>query len=273
MYHSISEEDESRSPYYVTNTCPTAFRNQMRFLAENNYRVVDLETALSSKIGNENSVVITFDDGFRDFYTTAFPVLREFGFTATMFVPTGFITGSDKRETGHFPRPSDGRGIEGEGSNSETRCSFNGRACMTWDEVRTLADEGIRFGSHTVTHPKLHGLEWAKIEAELAESKGRLEQMLGGKVTAFAYPFAYPQADPPFVEKFETLLKQVGYRCNATTRIGRADQQDDPFSLRRLPMNSFDDDLLLEAKLSGGYDWLAGPQALTKQVKRWVSLS
>lgn len=244
MYHSVSDQDEPLAPYYVTNTRPAVFRNQMRFLAGKKIRVVDLETALNGQLGTD-CVVITFDDGFRDFYTTAFPVLREFGFTATMFVPTGLI--------------------------DQERGSFKGRACMTWEEVRTLAEAGIRFGSHTVSHPKLHGLEWAKIETELTESKNRLEKMLDGQVTAFAYPFAYPQADDSFTDQFEGLLQRTGYRCNVTTRIGRAQQEDDPFSLRRLPMNSFDDDQLFHAKLSGGYDWLAGPQAVAKQVKRWVS--
>ena len=142
---------------------------------------------------------------------------------------------------------------------------------MTWDEIRTLADQGIHFGSHTVTHPKLHGLEWLKIEDELVESKRCLERELNKPITTFAYPFAYPQADTKFVRCFESLLKQLGYRCNVTTRIGRVETGDDPYSLRRLPMNSFDDDRLLQAKLAGGYDWLAVPQAVTKQVKQWTT--
>lgn len=260
MYHAVSDQDEPLSPYFVTNTKPSVFRAQMRFLAEKGYRVIDLETALDGQTPQEKCVVITFDDGFRDFYTHAFPILREFGFTATMFVPTGLIS--------RFPRLSDERGIKGEGS---IRRSFKGRECMTWDEIRTLSDQGISFGSHTVTHPKLYGLEWLRIEEELVESKRSLESELNKPITTFAYPFAYPQADSQFTEKFESLLQQTGYRCNVTTRIGRAETCDDPFSLPRLPMNSFDDDALLQAKLAGGYDWLAVPQSITKKVKRWIS--
>ncbi len=141
---------------------------------------------------------------------------------------------------------------------------------MTWDEVRTLAAEGIHFGSHTVSHPKLYDLDWPQIENELALSKETLENELGREITTFAYPFAYPQADYEFTRKFETLLQKIGYRCNVTTRIGRAKRGDDPFSLRRLPMNSFDDTTLLRAKLEGSYDWLARPQSIAKKVKRWL---
>ena len=294
MYHSVSEVDESARPYYVTNTHPAAFREQMRFLANHNYRVTDLETALNEPALNERTVVITFDDGFRDFYTTAFPILREFGFTATMFLPTALIGGArstsptSQKISDTFPRPSAGRGIKGEevspsphwgegrggvavSSPSPTRLSFKGRDCMTWDEVRTLASEGIHFGSHTVSHPKLYDLDWPQIEEELTVSKETLEKELDQEITTFAYPFAYPQADRDFTRGFETLLQKVGYRCNVTTRIGRAKKGDPRFSLRRLPMNSFDDPILLQAKLKGGYDWLAQPQALVKKVKHCTS--
>jgi peptidoglycan/xylan/chitin deacetylase (PgdA/CDA1 family) len=247
MYHAVSEQDEPLSPYFVTNTKPAVFHDQMCFLAENGYRVVDLETALREKATDNRRIIITFDDGFRDFYTHAFPVLRKFGFTATMFVPTGLI-------------------------HNERR-SFKGRECMTWDEVRTLAESGIYFGSHTVSHSKLFDLDWPKIEEELSESKRHLEKELNCEIATFAYPFAYPQADVAFTGRFESLLKQLGYRCNVTTRIGRMETESDPHSLPRLPMNSFDDNRLLKAKLAGGYDWLAVPQAVTKKVRHWTSNS
>ena len=78
------------------------------------------------------AVVITFDDGFRDFYTAAFPVMQEHQFTATVFLPTAFI-GEDRR-------------------------SFKGAECLTWEEVRRLRRAGVQFGSHTVNHPRL--VEW-----------------------------------------------------------------------------------------------------------------
>src|SRR6266404_5504285 len=107
MYHSISDDPQNGlSPYYRTTTSPAVFRQHLRFLADEGYKALTLKDALSLLAGISKSqvstlnfqpstfnrfVVLTFDDGFRDFYTTAFPILKKNGFSATMFVPTAFI--------------------------------------------------------------------------------------------------------------------------------------------------------------------------------------
>ena len=127
MYHSISNDNESNvHPYYRINTSPDIFATHIRFLYENNYKVIGLDQAVKmlkspdtnffdNRINNGNQVtqvtqqtmvpnkpgkpifvVITFDDGYQDFYTEAFPVLQNYGYTATVFLPTGFI---DNRKT------------------------------------------------------------------------------------------------------------------------------------------------------------------------------
>jgi peptidoglycan/xylan/chitin deacetylase (PgdA/CDA1 family) len=187
------------------------------------------------------TVVITFDDGFRDCYTQAFPALREHGFTATIFLPTAFI--------------------------QDARRCFKGAECLTWEEARELRRAGLEFGSHTVNHPRLVELGWQEIERELRDSKDQMEQQLAEPVRTFAYPFAFPQNDRAFAEAFRGLLMQTGYTCCATTEIGRVKTGDDPFRLKRLPANSLDDEKFFRAKLEGGYDWLAWPQAALKKLK------
>jgi peptidoglycan/xylan/chitin deacetylase (PgdA/CDA1 family) len=130
--------------------------------------------------------------------------------------------------------------------------------------VRELRAAGIRFGSHTVNHPVLYKSSWQEIENELATSKENLEQVMGEKIARFCYPYAFPQHDRPFVEKFRGLLQQLGYQSCATTVIGRVQTGDDPFCLKRLPMNNDDDRVLFLAKLDGAYDWLAYPQSWFK---------
>ena len=113
MYHSVSDAAEpGKNPYYQTVTSPRAFAQQMAFLAERGYTVLNLEEALDCVGGRscEKPVVITFDDGFEDFYRNAFPILSEHGFSATMFLPTAHI--------------------------GDTACPFKGMDCMTWSQVQ-----------------------------------------------------------------------------------------------------------------------------------------
>jgi peptidoglycan/xylan/chitin deacetylase (PgdA/CDA1 family) len=247
MYHSVSGDlDGTVSPYYRTVTSPDVFADQMELLRKAGYQALSLKDGLErfrGKNGGVNkSVVITFDDGFRDFHTHAFPVLRRHGFGATMFLPTAFI-GNQSME-------------------------FKSRPCLTWGEARELQKGGIEFGSHTVNHPKLYELDFAQIRAELEQSKATMEHELGAPVAAFAYPYAFPSADRQFVRNFTGILKAVGYECAVTTRIGRVGDQDDLFTLKRLPVNSADDAALFSAKLDGAYDWLAWPQEIIKHGKK-----
>lgn len=247
MYHGISDDAEKGAAYYKVNTAPAMFERQMRFLKERGYQTLGLSEAVRllnrrEPVGRK-SVVITFDDGYRNFYTDAFPILQKFGFTAIMFLPTSYI--------------------------GATRKSFKDIECMTWDEVRELRKAGIEFGSHTVSHPKLVELDWVDVERELRDSKAEMETQLGARVTTFAYPFAFPQANPVFVQRFSDALVENGYRCCLTTEVGRARPGDNVYRLKRLPMNSEDDVNLFRAKLEGGYDWLALPQAMVKRVKRF----
>jgi peptidoglycan/xylan/chitin deacetylase (PgdA/CDA1 family) len=264
MYHSISEDDESRAhPYYRTCTNPARFAEQMSWLKQNGWRGVTLETGLHSlntagtSMGKQRPVAITFDDGFRNFHTDAFPVLQEHGFSATMFLPTAFI-GESRRSF----RP----GQKSRASTLRPRIS-SARECLTWNEVRELHAAGIEFGSHTVTHPKLVDLSWTAIELETRNSKHEIEARLGASIRAFAYPYAFPQADPQFAASFVNLLRFTGYASCATTEVGRARAGGDRYRLKRLPVNSADDPELFQAKLSGGYDWLALPQAWMKRIK------
>ena len=244
MYHSILNGGEDKvSPYYRTTTSPKIFAEQMELLRAEGFRGVNLQEGreLLRRGSAEKIVAVTFDDGFRDFYTQAFPVLKQHSFSATMFLPTAFIDNKPLR--------------------------FKERECMTWNEVRELHNAGIEFGSHTVNHPKLYELDFAQIRTELEVSKSVIEEKLGAAISSFAYPYAFPSADRQFVEALEELLKGAGYECNATTRIGRVSTDDDPFTLKRLPVNSADDAALFVAKIRGAYDWMNWPQDALKKIK------
>lgn len=242
MYHSISDEKEKSHPYYHVNTSPAVFEAHMRYLRENNYSVInlqDLEKSFDTRDSSEY-VVITFDDGFHDFFTNVFPILNKYNFSATVFLPTGFI--------------------------DNERLSFKDKECMTWNEVRQLSSKGIIFGSHTVTHPQLNNLSTKEIENEIKLSKNKIEDEIGITVESFSYPFALPE-NKEFFLKLKKILIKSGYVNGVCTRIGTTDKSDDSIFRKRIPINSQDDLLLFKAKLSGGYDWLYNVQKLFKTLK------
>jgi len=250
MYHSIANEDESRMPaYYRTTTSPIAFAAQMEYLRQNGYQTCNPTQAISLLQSDTEKaikrVVITFDDGYRDFYREAFPVLNRFGFTATVFLPTSYI--------------------------GESTLQFKGRYCLTWSEVRELQKYRISFGSHTATHPQLRNLDEDAIEKEIVFSKRVIEEKTGWSVDSFAYPYAFPQADNEFKTMLRESLRRAGYKNGVCTTVSKVDRDTDPFYMARLPVNSLDDAVLLQAKLDGAYDWISKSQYVVKMAKGRIS--
>ncbi|MGA7411349.1 MAG: polysaccharide deacetylase family protein [Bryobacteraceae bacterium] len=246
MYHSVSDRPpDAKHPYFQTITTPAVFAEHMSFLREHGFSSVSLNQAVehmhAPNTGPTKPVVITFDDGYRDFRTNAFPILEKHRFSATVFLPTGLI-----------------------GDPSQT---FKGFDILTWSEVRDLHAAGVQFGSHTVTHPQLRSLDWKAIQFEVQTSKDTIEDRLGSAVSSFSYPYAFPEADRPFTQRLQEVLSASGYANGVSTVIGTANQRDNKYFLKRLPVNSADGLPLLNAKLTGGYDWLHGVQHASKRLK------
>jgi hypothetical protein len=286
MYHSISDDAETGHPYYWINTSPALFAQHLQYLHDNDYQVIPLTTAVELIRGNSKfqspnsnnaavnarkpvtcnvqpatgsllntkhqtpntkSVVLTFDDGYADFYSDAFPVLKKLGFTATVFLPTDYI----------------GNGRPG----------LRGKQHLTWEQVRELAAQGITFGSHTCTHPQLAELSLQDAEQELRRSKQVFEEQGTGCAGTFCYPFRFPEQNAGFMEGFNETLQRVGYEACASTRVGTINTAEDMLALKRIPVNSGDDVALFEAKLRGAYDWLAGVQSAAKRLRSRPSKS
>ena len=242
MYHSISENLFGKShPYYQINTTPEVFAQQMRWLRNHGYRTLDTTELLKGLENREDlskAVVITFDDGYRDFYSDALAVMKQCGFSATIYLATDRIQDKPFR--------------------------FDGVEYLTWQEVRELQKEGIRFGSHTVTHPDMRSLGPEQIEYELCCSKETIEDKLGTAVESFAYPFAFPEQDKIFTHFLEDVLANCGFENGVCTILGRASLGQNKYFLPRIPVNSWDDEQFFQAKIEGGYDWLHWAQALKK---------
>lgn len=163
MYHSIS--DDPADPLAVS---PRQFREQMSLLAEQGYRGVSLSEALQlldQRPLFPRAVCLTFDDGFRDFYSEALPVLEQRGFKATLFLVAGWI-----------------------GKTSYWSSYRRDRPLLDWNEIKHLVALGYEMGSHTFSHVDLRTLSAAQLREELEMSKALLEAQLEMPVNSFAYP-------------------------------------------------------------------------------------
>ena len=173
MYHKIGTNAPTQ--WWVKTT---DFREQMTALKKAGYRSVHLKDIYNHKMKKRNlpfhPVVVTFDDGYYNFLTEAFPALKKQGLTATMFIITGRTADTDTRRMDNS--------WDGE-SESRYRAEH-----LIWSEIIHLAKQGIEIGSHTITHPNLTRLDKISMEEEINGSKIILEDKIGMPVETFCYP-------------------------------------------------------------------------------------
>lgn len=204
-YHSL---DETGS---VISTPPALFRKQVAWLAREGFRTISLGEAIATleQKGDvpDRTIALTFDDGYRNVYTEAFPALVRLGFSATVFLVTGHCGGYNDWPG---PLPPNGR-----------------QPLVTWAQIREMSAGGIEFGSHTVTHPDLTRLAATAVESELIRSKEMIEESLGVAVDLFAYPYG----------RYDATVREAArshYRAAFTTRLGEVAPRSDLYTLRRI---------------------------------------
>jgi peptidoglycan/xylan/chitin deacetylase (PgdA/CDA1 family) len=207
-YHSIVPNAVPGDPYALT---AQALREHVLWLLDSGFEIVPL-SALVERLRPAGSgrggrrVVLTFDDGYRDFATHAVPVLRDFGLPATVFLVTGLL-----------------------GKAAAWSAGGSGAALMTEAEVRACVGRGIRLGSHTCTHADLPTLGEEALRRELSDSRRRMEE-LGEDFFALSYPWGRCGS------REAAAAKEAGYHC----AVGVCDDADgpgaDPYRLRRLVM-------------------------------------
>jgi len=212
MYHEISAEPRLAGRLAVT---PSRFAWQLGCLRDGGYTALRAEAARPalSTAGRPPArpVVLTFDDGFADFHDVALPLLSAYGLTATLFVSTGWI--ADGTRTG----PARAR-----------RRTRRPAGTLSWRQIEEAAGAGIEIGSHSVSHPQLDQLGANELKAELAESKGLLEDRLGVAATGLSYPFGY------FDQTVRDTAAALGYQYACAVGNRLAAPRDDPFALPRL---------------------------------------
>lgn len=196
MYHYIGENKDPVQDRlgYNLNTPTDMLDQQISLLQQMGYHSASMADVVAGK-GDRKTAVLTFDDGYEDFYTNAFPVLQQHGWTGTVYIVTGFI------------------GLPG---------------YMTWEQLQDLQAHGIEIGAHTIHHIDLATASTARAQTEIFTSKTMLEKMLNIKVTTFAYPSGRYNADTLM------LIDKAGFASAVTTKEGVATIYNAPFELPRI---------------------------------------
>jgi len=199
-YHYIRVNPDPRDKLgFALSVTPADFNAQMDWLARNGYHPItteDLYLYLNRARGLPSKpVILTFDDGYADFYTTALPILRSHDFKATAYIVSGFV----------------GRG-----------------GYMTADQIREADHSGIEIGSHSVSHVNLGTASAANVRFQVGESKRYLEQLLGHPVTAFCYPSG------KYTASVANEIAAAGYHNSTTTAYGFWHSLGDRYAWSRL---------------------------------------
>ena len=191
MYHSISRPEGEND---ALCTSPERFEAQMLHLKRHDLRGVSMrELCRAMTSGNARGLVgLTFDDGYEDFLSTALPTLETLGFSATLFVVAGML---------------------GEENTWEHRGGPVARLrLLEADGVREVSERGMEVGSHSVTHPRLSGLDRETLIYEVGDSRQMLSEILNAPVEGFCYP--YGNVDGPAVQ----AARRAGYVYAVATK-------------------------------------------------------
>ena len=187
MYHHIGTLNPQDQEFSFTIT-PQMFEKQLLFLKQNGYEVISEHDVVHAKESGhthfEKPVLLTFDDGYEDNYTTLFPLLQKYQAPALIFLIT------DKVGTSGY---------------------------LTWEQIKQMQASGlVAFGSHTCSHRRLRNLSDDKIAQEIAQSKQMLEEKLGTPIVSFCYPFGAGGFD----KRVRPQVFKAGYILDFSTKKG-----------------------------------------------------
>jgi len=197
LYHHLGDMGRPSRSYLR----PELLEKHLGYIKKTGREVIHLDDLVERmRTGtpvSRRTVVITFDDGWMDNYEPAFPLIRRYGFPVTIFLVPGRIGLKDY---------------------------------LGWSEIREMRREGIRFGAHTMDHPRLTEIPLSRARAEIGDSKKLIEDGLGEEVGFFCYPYGF------FNKAVRDLVEEAGFRGACCNSPGRLWPDGDPFALKRVTM-------------------------------------
>lgn len=189
-YHYIANNPNAKDLARDTlEVSPDKFEAQMNYLSSHGYTPISLDTlfAIFSKQASSplKPIVLTFDDGYIDFYTTVYPILTRFNFHAVSFIPTGLIG------AGYY---------------------------MNWSQIKEIASSGlVTFEDHTISHANLAGLSYGQVLKQMVDSKKELQSQTGYPVNFIAYPYGISNS------LVQQAASAAGFAGGLGTWYGKAD--------------------------------------------------
>ena len=231
MYHRVINNSENEG-IYGTYIYENIFRQHMQYLKDNNFDVITFEDL--NKIGwrnrfqrNKKYIMITFDDGYVDNYNLAFPILKEFGFKATIF-------------------------LMGESTYNEWDVNAGGEKkfeLMDKFMIKEMQDYGIEFGAHTFNHPKLNKLSEEEIRHQIVDVKKPLEKKIEKEIITFAYPYGILN------DYAKKMAREAGYTFTVSTDSGSVCLSDDLYQIRRIAIFPTTNLFSFKRKVAGNYNF------------------
>ena len=211
MYHSIGFDN-----YSIFRVTQKNFKEQMKYLHDNNYTTLSLDDVYNYFTINKplppRSVLITFDDGYVDNYTSAYPILKQYNMKATIFMIT---------------------------NNIDKSSSY-----LTSNQIKELISNGVDVESHTANHEQLDILSKDQLEKTLLASKNTLEGITNKQIKYIAYPFGKSNS------QVAAISKKLGYKMAFTTPYHYTKKSDGLFNLHRISVLSFTNMRSFEEKLN-----------------------
>jgi peptidoglycan/xylan/chitin deacetylase (PgdA/CDA1 family) len=224
MYHSVAEDGPPElAPYRIS---PQAFREQMRYLRRHGYHSVTIEDWGNCLAAQRplpgRPVILTFDDGYKDFIENAWPILERADFQATLFVVT--------ERVGHVADwdPAVSRPL----------------TLLSWRDLRELQAKGVEIGSHSASHKDFSAISVDQVLAEGQRAREKLQEKLGSQAKMIAFPWG--RGD----EEVRRTLARCGYTFGLTTWGGHSTLADDPMNLPRIEIFGDDDIVTFARKLA-----------------------
>ena len=195
-YHKVVDEHMSLS-------VPLAdFEQHMKWLQEYGYTSITPEELYEFIVNGselpEKPVLITFDDGYKDNYTNAYPIMKKYGFTGTIFVVTGFLGVYDNY--------------------------------MTWEQAKELSDNGFSIESHTYSHKSMTEASDEEISKELTKSRDTIKNKLGIDADFMAYPTG------TYNLHIAELVQKAGYKGAFTIKYDNVSRESNVYALERVPI-------------------------------------